>query len=84
MSHLSITPNIELNPWIDLAGKEPTHGIVDRIGLMPQGMASGKAAVMMHALDDNGGDVIVELSLAMFRLAFAALSASPVAQLEDL
>lgn len=92
MSQLSITPNIELNPWTDLldarAAEILIDGEVSRIGLLPAGMASGKAAVEMAGVvrrgPHEGQPFVVEMSWAMFRMAFAALQASPVVEMENL
>lgn len=89
---LSITPNIELDPWDDLKPLRTKcpHNLgglsasMTRIGLMPNGTASGRPTVMLEVVLPNGERVIAETTLRLFRMASAALLASPVAQMEDL
>lgn len=92
MSQLSITSNLDLDPWTDLreaAVRDELHdGIVVRIGMLPAGMSSGKAAVQMAGVlrggPNAGQPFVVELSWAMFQMAYAALRGTPTAQMEDL
>lgn len=84
MTHIHITANIELDPWTDLQAGPPllNAGEIERIGILPQGMQSGRASIAIIGRLPDGTPVVMETSLAMFRLAAAALLATPTAQFE--
>jgi hypothetical protein len=87
MTHLSITPNIELNPWEDLAADladANRFGTISRIGLLPSGMVSGRPALMLAITLPDGRVVAGQTSWAMAKSALRALEASPVAELDEL
>jgi hypothetical protein len=88
MSLLSITANLDLNPWDDLKAQAESgqlqFGTVERVGMMPAGMHSGKAAVMIAGTTDEGKPIVLQVSWAMFQMAYAGLSGTPTAQMENL
>lgn len=75
MIHTSLNPDIGANPWTDL--QPVASGSVSRIGLLRNGMASGKASVAIVILTDDGQEVVGQMSWALFRTSFGALNASP-------
>lgn len=77
MTRLQITPNIDLAPWADLDGS--AHGFIERVGLLPEGMASGDPSFALAARLDDGSTVILEASWAQIKLAMHALDVSPIA-----
>jgi hypothetical protein len=77
--HLSLNLDIERNPWKDLQ-EDPDLGVgvVERLGLLRNGMQSGAASVAVVVALPDGSHVIGETSWAALRTAFAGMSASPV------
>lgn len=85
MIPLHVTLNLELDPWADLAGKIPDDaGTLVRIGILPDGMESGRAAVELIVRNPDGSLIVAETSLRLFLMAASAISAAPVTELEDL
>lgn len=84
MSHLGITMNLDIDPWTDLLPDPPEMGTIDRVGLLPEGMASGRPAVILLVLMPDGSKVAAQASWAQWKLAMSALGAAPVAQLDAL
>ena len=90
MIPLTITPNLDLDPWDDLRGDPSlidTGGVMPslrRIGILPQGMQSGRASVAFVIDLPDGRKLMAETSLALFRIAARAIEAAPVTQMEDL
>lgn len=82
MTPLSITPNCELNPWADLTRDQIIPGELERIGLMPDGTASGRPAVVLLVRLPDGTPVVAQTTWALLRSAVRALNASPVADLD--
>jgi hypothetical protein len=80
---LIITPNIELNPWADLKDGAPyPGGVIERIGLLPNGTAKGRPTVAMVIRMEDGTVVVAETTWVLFNGAARALAASPVAELD--
>lgn len=92
MSELRITANLDIDPWVDLRHAQAARilhdGEITRIGILPAGMASGKAAIEMAGIlrrgPGAGQPFVVEMSWAMFQMAHAALRGTPTAQMENL
>lgn len=82
MIPISITPNLELSPWTDLADAAPGIGTVERIGLLPNGTTSGRPVVGIVVRAADGQRHIVQTTWALFRTAARGLDASPVAELD--
>ena len=84
MTPLTITPNIELNPWSDLADKvdESRHGRINRIGLIPNGTAQGRPTIAVLVTLPDGSVVTGETTWALWQGATRALAASPVSELD--
>lgn len=78
MSHLGITMNLDEAPWLDLKEEAIQDGLITRIGLLPDGMASGKPSVAMVVEIDGGGYVIAQMSWQMLKQAVHAFEVSPV------
>lgn len=76
MPILSVTPNIEEQPWEDLRRPDLIH-IKEpvRVGGLPGGMASGKASVAIALQLPDGRPVIVETSMELFLVAADVLRA---------
>jgi hypothetical protein len=76
MPILSVTPDVEANPWKDLQRDDVVHvtsGI--RVGGLPGGMGSGKASVAITFDLPDGRPVLVETSLELFLMAASVLRA---------
>lgn len=90
---LTVTVNLDLDPWTDLRDNprydpgDPTTGIspkLVRIGMLPNATHSGRATVMLLIQMPDGTLIPAETTWALFNAAAHALAASPVAQMEDL
>lgn len=85
MIPLSITLNLELDPWTDLHGNvEGQMASIERIGLLPAGTVEGRATVELLIRTESGHLIVAETTLRLFNLAIHALLASPIAQMEDM
>lgn len=83
MIPIQITFDVEAAPWTDLTdyivnrSGEPI--LLERIGLLRHGTVEGRATVALVFRLPGGTVAIAETSWCNFRLAAAALAASPVA-----
>lgn len=86
MIPLTITTNLELDPWTDLhpIRAQLVESNIERIGVLPNGTQNGKACVEFLMRTADGQTVVAETTLALFRMAAAAVLATPIAQMEDL
>lgn len=84
MIPLNITTNLELDPWTDLKRDEITPGVIERVGVLPNGTQQGRACVELLIRLPDGRPVIAETTLRLFNMAARAVAATPVAQMEDL
>lgn len=90
MIPMSVTPNLELNPWTDVSrddlGLNPDgqSAVIERAGLLPNATEQGRPCVELLVRLPDGRLLVVETTLRLFRTASAALLAAPVAQMEDL
>lgn len=89
MIPLTITTNLDIDPWTDLLGirNTPTFaggGQIERIGVLPNGTQQERACVEFMIRLDDGRVVVAETTLRLFQAASHAVLASPVAQMEDL
>lgn len=75
MIPLDITPNIDNYPWTDCEGLGELSAI-DRIGLLPNGTASGQPVVMIKMVLPDGSTVVGQTSWKLFRAAARALDAA--------
>lgn len=76
MQHLQITPDIEHAPWSDV---DPTYsGELERIGLLRNGTAEGRATVGLVVRLTDGRHVIVQTTWRLLHNAVRALAAGPV------
>ncbi len=91
MTPLNVTLNLEIDPWRDLTPDTlplNTDGglsaTLERVGVLPDGTQAGRATVLMLIRLPDGRQVVAETTLRLFKMAAAAIAASPVAQMEDL
>lgn len=84
MIPLTITTNLDIDPWTDLTGKLSTGGQIERIGVLPNGTKAERACVEVLIRTDDGRLLVAETTLRLFRFAATAVLATPVAQMEDL
>lgn len=89
MIPITVTPDMSVNPWLenraeihDYANNHPGPAVVEKIGLLPEGTTSGRATVELLIRMPDGTVVLAETTLRLFRLASAALLASPIAEAE--
>lgn len=75
---LVVIPDVERAPFTDLGLNTP-HGRLERVGLLRNGTANGKASVAVVVQLDDGTHVIAETTWALFNGAARALAASPIA-----
>lgn len=79
---LQIVPDIDTRgPWTDLPDAET--GTLERIGLLRNGTAEGRAAVALVIRLDDGRAVLAQTTWRLFTNAAQALAASAVAAEED-
>lgn len=76
MIPLDITPNIENAPWTECEGVTNCLGAVAKIGLLPNGTASGQPVVMIKVIGPDGEVVVAETTWKLFRAASLALHAA--------
>lgn len=81
-TRLDVRPNMELNPWYDIPGGSYGQGIIERIGLLPNGTANGRPTVALLVRMADGSAVLAETTWALLSSAVRALDASPVAELD--
>jgi hypothetical protein len=77
MIPLSITPDLDRNPWTDLqgGGAEPGIGRVTRVGRLTAGCVSGKSTVAIVVETQDGRKFIAETTMALFLSAARAFKA---------
>lgn len=79
MTHLDLNLDIERNPWRDIQDDDRLEvGVVERLGLLRNGMQSGAASVAVVVVLPDGRRVIGETSWAALRTAYAGMNASPI------
>lgn len=83
---LVVRQNLELDPLNDVITDPDTvrYGRIDLVGLLPDGMVSGRAAVALLVTLADGTHVIAETSWRVFHGAASVLATSPVAEMENL
>jgi hypothetical protein len=76
MSELHVDLEIQDGDWWPhLADSPVKHGFIERIGNLPNGMASGLPALQILVTLDDGTKVVAEASWRNFSLAAVALIA---------
>lgn len=91
MIPLTVTPDVDRAPWHDLADRIHPDAVSDdrpmphlrRIGLLRNGMASGRASVAIAVELGDGRVVLAETSYRLWRVAVAALAAAAEEPLDD-
>jgi hypothetical protein len=87
---LQVTANLDLDPWNDdptiaeAAIRQQDDGLLERVGVLPNSMLSGRATVQLVVRLGDGTAVLAQTSLRNFLMAAAIVGACPVAQMEDL
>lgn len=76
MTPLSITLDIERDPWTDL--KPGPDGTLTRIGLLRHGTVAGNATVGLLIELPDGTHIIGQTTWKLFRMAYVAMNASPI------
>jgi hypothetical protein len=90
MIPLTITTNLEIDPWVDLLDAGLPHNPdgatarIERVGILPNATQQGRACVEFLIRLPDGTPVIAETTLRLFNVAARAVAATPVAQMEDL
>ena len=85
---LTVTLNLDDNPWDDIAPQRLPHnpdGRMARIlraGLLPNGTLEGRSTVCLLVQLPDGTLVGVETTLRLWRMTSAALLATPQAERE--
>lgn len=77
MIPLSITPDLDKNPWTDLQGKsaEPGCGNIVRVGRLTKGCVSGASTVAVVIETEDGQKFIAQTTMALFLAAARAFKA---------
>lgn len=77
MTPINIDQRIEDGEWAAYIENEETlqHGVIERVGLLPEGTVDGKDAFQLLARLDDGSQVIVETTWALMSIALTALQA---------
>lgn len=81
---LDVTSDIERDPWSDYADRDLRNGEWTRIGLLRNGTTGGRATVAVAVELPDGTVVFGETTLRLFRIASAAVLATPIAVEEPL
>lgn len=79
MIQLSVTPNLDEKPWDDLKSKEIKYGLIERVGLLPEAMASGDPSFALVGKLEDGTTVVLQTSWRTMHTALRALDVSPIA-----
>ncbi len=75
---LDISPDLDLDPWADLADLWAANGRLARIGLLSHGATGGQASVALAIRLDDGTRVCAETTWRLLHAAVRALAAGPV------
>lgn len=85
--HIDIRPNLDDAPLESVAAAASTgqlsSGYVEAVGILPEGMSSGKSSVAITIRTTDGALVVGETGLALFSATTRALLASPIAEMEQ-
>jgi hypothetical protein len=90
MIPLTITTNLDINPWTDVVAAGLPHnpdGVtarIERVGVLPNATQQGRACVAFLIRLPDGTPVIAETTLRLFDFAAKAIANTPVAQMEDM
>jgi len=92
VTHIVVTPNLEIDPWHDLdpttfLGYDPTVGQsarITRVGMVPNGTTQGRATVALVITLPDGRTVLAETTWRLFQGIALALASTPVALMEGL
>ncbi|PZG49861.1 hypothetical protein C1I98_11135 [Spongiactinospora gelatinilytica] len=83
MIPLDIRPNLELNPWNDMAGLD-SQGAVERVGLLPHATDQGRPIFALLIRLEDGRTVVAQTTWTLMEAAVRALGASPVAEFDQM
>lgn len=89
MIPITVTADMSVTPWMedraaihDYASNHPAPAVVEKIGILPGGLTSGRASVELLIRMPDGTVVLAETTLRLFRTAATFLLASPIAEAE--
>lgn len=84
---IDIKKNLADTPFPQIAAAHAAgrllHGKLDGIGILPEGMTSGRASIAL-TIDTGDTVVVAETSLRMFIAAARILAATPLAVMEGI
>ena len=85
MIPLTVTLDIEKNPWTDLIGTEAAEGMarIHKIGRLKNGTESGKETVCLHIVTPDGKSHIAETTMALMVNAMAAFEGARQREAEE-
>lgn len=81
---ITITLDLDANPWVDLQSEDPVVGELSRIGLLRSGTAEGRATVGLVVTLPDGTDMLAHTTWRALFVAVHALAASPIGREQDL
>jgi len=84
MASLAIYPNCYITPWKDYAEGHIVPGRLERVGLMPNGTASGRPTLMVGVRIDAGHVVVAQTTWAIWQAVMKGLAGTPVAEFDRL
>lgn len=73
MMNMGVDVEIADGQWGKYLDDPPAHGVIERVGNLPRGTASGKPAFQVLARLDDGSQVIVETTWDLMRMALRAM-----------
>lgn len=80
--HVSLTANLDIDPWTDLLPGPIPEAALRRVGVLPNGTSEQRAVVAL-LVEYEGKPVMVQVTWRMWQTLNAALAATPVMQMED-
>ena len=78
-TQLNVSTDIEQTPWVEVDPSTNQSGVVERVGLLRNGTRGGRATVALLIRLEDGSTVVAETTFRLWRIAVAAMKASPVA-----
>lgn len=79
MNVIDVRADMDESPWDHLRGGDYTEGVVTHAGLLRNGTVEGRAVLAMLVRLRAGGQVVVQIPLALARSAAAFLSGTEIA-----
>lgn len=72
---LSITLDLDTNPWEELQTTGFAHGMATHVGALPDGTSGGKPSVAIRGRLDDGTEVILQTTWNLLYTAARAIEA---------